>query len=105
MSSHIFKLAQGGTKYSHKYKNIDALQIKKYIGCFIYKIRTLPLEEMVKRANTPIEYLFNCHAWCNLEWCWANQLSAKEQELATRMMIHNTTLDESNVNDNSVYSD
>ena len=89
MSSPIFKLAQGGTKDPRQCKKIDALRIKKYIGCFIYQNRSLPLSEMIKKAKAPIEHLFNCHEWCDPEWCWAKQLDAKQHELTTMIMEHN----------------
>ena len=59
------------TKDPNKCKMIDALRIKKYLGCFIYKNRTLDLCEFVKKSRAPIEHLFNCHEWCDSEWCYA----------------------------------
>ena len=35
MSSPIFKLAQGESKDAKRCKEIDAMRLKKYIGCFI----------------------------------------------------------------------
>ena len=58
------------TKDPSMFKMIDALRIKKYIGCFICKNRNLPLKDFVKKANAPIEHLFNCHEWCDSEWCY-----------------------------------
>ena len=89
MSSPIFKLAQGETKDPRQCKKIDALRIKKYIGCYIYQNRNLPISEMIKKAKAPIEHLFNCHEWCDPEWCWAKQLDAKQHELTTRIMEQN----------------
>ena len=89
MSSPIFKLAQGETKDPRQCKKIDALRIKKYIGCYIYQNRNLPISQMIKKAKAPVEHLFNCHEWCDPEWCWAKQLDAKQQELTTRIMEKN----------------
>ena len=68
------------TKDPSKCKMIDALRIKKYLGCFIYKNRTLPLNEFVKKGRAPIEHLFNCHEWCDSEWCYAKDLTEKSHE-------------------------
>ena len=68
------------TKDPNLYKMIDALRIKKYLGCFIYKNRNLPLADFVKKAHAPIEHLFNCHEWCDSEWCFAKSLTEKSHE-------------------------
>ena len=67
MSQPFFKMVTK-TKDPNKCKMIDALRMKKYIGSFIYKNRTLELNEFVKKAHAPIEHLF-CHEWCDSEWC------------------------------------
>ena len=71
------------TKDPNKCQMIDALRIKKYLGCFIYKNRTLPLEEVVKIAHAPIEHLFNYHEWCDSEWCYTNAITEKTMEQVT----------------------
>ena len=67
MSKPFFKMVTT-TKDPSKCKIIDALRIKKYLGCYIYKNRTLPLNEFVKKGRAPVEHLFNCHEWCDSEW-------------------------------------
>ena len=67
------------TKDPRKCKNIDALRVKKYLGCFIYLNRHLPLDEFVLKSRAPIEHLFNCHEWCDSEWCWAKSITEKSQ--------------------------
>ena len=34
----------------------------------------LPTNEFCIKANAPIEYIFNCHTWCDVKWCWAKEL-------------------------------
>ena len=41
---------------------------------------------MAKKSKAPVSHLFNCHEWCNEEWCWSNQLDSKQHELTTRVM-------------------
>ena len=79
MSQPFFKMVTK-TKDPNKCKMIDALRMKKYIGCFIYKNRTLELSEFVKKAHAPIEHLFNCHEWCDSEWCYTKCLTDKLHE-------------------------
>ena len=88
MAGPIFKMVKG-TKNPRECKKIDALRLKKYIGCYIYQNRNSPIEDMIKRANAPVEHLFNCHEWCDEEWCWAKQLDSKQHEIATRIMEKN----------------
>ena len=63
MAAPFFKLVKD-TKNPHECKKIDAMRVKKYIGCYIYKNRNLPLDEFVRRARAPIEHLLDCHEWC-----------------------------------------
>ena len=79
MSKPFFKMVTT-TKDPNLCKMIDALRIKKYLGCFIYKNRHLPLSDFVKKAHAPIEHLFNCHEWCDSEWCFAKSLTEKSHE-------------------------
>ena len=62
------------TKDPFKCKKIDALRIKKYTGCCIYKNRSLPMKDFVANAKAPVEHLFNDHQWCHEDWCWAKGL-------------------------------
>jgi len=68
------------TKDPSKCKTIDALRIKKYLGCYIYKSRNLPLDVFVKNSRAPIEQLFNCYEWCDSERCWAKAMTEKSHE-------------------------
>ena len=70
------------TKDPSKCKTIDALRIKKYIGCFIYKNREQPLDVMVRNARAPVENMFNCHEWCDGEWCFAKSITEESQNYA-----------------------
>ena len=80
MAAPIFKLVKD-TKNPHECKKIDAMRVKKYIGCYIYKNRNLPLDEFVRRARAPIEHLFDCHKWCDKEWCWAKELDDAQHKV------------------------
>ena len=68
MSGPIFSLAKSEGKNPAKCKKIDALRIKKYIGCYIYQNRAQSIEVMMAKAKAPVEHLFNSHEWCDLEW-------------------------------------
>ena len=46
------------------------------------------MNEMIKKANAPIEHTFNCHEWCDKEWCWAKQLDLRQFELTTKVLEH-----------------
>ena len=52
-------------------KKIDALRLKKYIGCMIAKSKMLPFPQFKKLSKAPIEHLFGCHEWCSCDWCFA----------------------------------
>jgi hypothetical protein len=83
MSSPFFKMAQGEKKDPMLCKKIKAIQLKNYIGCWIYQNNNLPIDQFMEKAKAPVEHLFDCHEWCDVEWCWAKQLSEKELELTT----------------------
>ena len=85
MAGPIFGLVKD-TKNPHECKKIDAMRVKKYIGCYIYKNRTLPFDEFVLRARAPIEHLFDCHEWCDKEWCWAKELDANAHKVVLANM-------------------
>ena len=38
---------------------------------------------MMTEASAPVENLFNCHKWCDHQWCWAKELESKKLELVT----------------------
>ena len=91
MSKPFFKMVTT-TKDPNKCKMIDALRIKKYLGCFIYKNRNLPLGEFVNKANAPVEHLFNCHEWCDSEWCYAKALTEQTTERVIKVSRSNVYL-------------
>ena len=85
MATPIFGLVKD-TKNPHECKKIDAMRIKKYIGCYIYKNRNLPFDEFVNNARAPVEHLFDCHEWCNKEWCWAKELDENQHKVILQNM-------------------
>ena len=83
MAKPLFKMAKSESKDPERCKKIDALRLKKYIGCWIYQNRNLPIEEFMAKTSAPVEHLFNCHEWCDHQWCWAKELELKKMELVT----------------------
>ena len=69
------------------------MRVKTYIGCYIYKNRHLPLDEFVRRARAPIEHLFDCHEWCDKEWCWAKELDDAQHKVVISNMQKNVEED------------
>ena len=53
MCKEVFKLALA-SKTQSECELIDALRLKKYIGCFVYKNRHLPLNEFHAKAMAPV---------------------------------------------------
>ena len=84
MSKPFFKMVTT-TKDPSTCKMIDDLSIKKYLGCFIYKNRTLPLCEFVNKARAPVEHLFNNHEWCDSEWCFAKALTENAMQQVVKV--------------------
>ena len=95
MASPFFKLAQGETKDPQRCKKIDAMRLKRYTGCWIYHNHHLPIDEFMVKEKALVEHLFNCHEWCDAEWCWAKQLDEKEVELTNKhaKQMNATTVD------------
>ena len=85
ISKPFFKMVDK-TKDPTKCKTIDALRLKKYLGCYIYKNSHLDLNEFVMKSRASIEYLFNCHEWCDSEWCYAKALTEKLQDVAKSLV-------------------
>ena len=81
---------------------IDTMRLKKYIGCWIYQNRALPIDECLRKAKAPVEHLFNCHEWCDAEWCWAKQLDKKELELTN---LHSKQKQEKQIQEEDYDSD
>ena len=69
MSTPFFKMAQGETKDPMRCKKIDAMRLKKYIGCWIYQNNNLPIDQFMEKVKAPVEHLFDCHKLCDAEWC------------------------------------
>ena len=91
MSKPVFSRVTN-TKDPTKCKKVDALRLKKYIGCFVSQNRNLPLKEFCSRAKAPVEHLFNCHEWCNPSWCWAKNPSENSfEEITMKMKEGHTT--------------
>ena len=49
----------------------------------------LHIEEFSLKAKAPIEHLFNCHTWCDAEWCWAKELDDATHKIMTNVMQNN----------------
>ena len=73
MAEDIFGLALTSNSKSECQK-IDALQLKKYLGCWIGKNKLLPFAEFKRLSKAPVEYLFATHEWCSVEWCFSAKL-------------------------------
>ena len=84
MSGPIFKMVTK-TKDPSKCKQVDALRVKKYTGCSIYKNKDLPIDEFIANAKAPIEHLFNDHQWCHEDWCWAKGLDKRTHEMICKI--------------------
>ena len=52
-----------------KYKKVMPYLLKNIWGALFIKIDIYLLKKFVKKSRAPIEHLFNCHEWCNSEWC------------------------------------
>ena len=82
MVKDIFALALMSNAKSECEK-IDALRIKKYVGCMIGKSKLLPFEQFKQAANAPIEHLFGCHEWCDPSWCYAAEIAEAREKYNT----------------------
>ena len=89
MVKEIFKLALASKKQSECEK-IDALRLKKYVGCYIAKNKLLPFENFKAKAKAPIEHLFACHEWCDHEWCYSKELDMAREQL-TQVTVQTAT--------------
>ena len=69
------------TKNPDEIKNIEALRLKKYTGCYISKNRTGDFEQFVRNAKAPIEHLFGNHQFCDKSWCWSREIENVRQEI------------------------
>ena len=51
------------------------------------------MDEFVRRARAPIEHLFDCHEWCDKEWCWAKELDDAQHKVVISNMQKNVEED------------
>ena len=54
-----------------KIQTNHAMRLKKYIGCCILENNYLSVDEFSVQLRAPLEYLFNNHKWCDMDWYWA----------------------------------
>ena len=89
MSKPIFNMVTSPpVKDPGRAKNIDACRVKKYSGCCIAKNKMISLDEFCSKAKAPIEHLFNCHTWCDAEWCWAKELDEATHKMMMTVMVN-----------------
>ena len=72
----LMKMAKKN-KGNHDIKRIDALRLKKYLGCCIAQSRNCSFEEFKKNITAPIEHLFDSHEFCSSDWCYAKCIDDK----------------------------
>ena len=48
---------------------VDAIRLKKYFGYMIKENRNKKIFEIVFASKAVVEHLFNCHDYCNSNWC------------------------------------
>ena len=77
----IFNLANASKKISSCTK-IDAIRFKKYVGYMLKRNRNRSISEISKASKAVIEHLFNCHDFCNIDWCrpLKNMKEGKKEE-------------------------
>ena len=80
MAKPIFAMVTNNKDQS-KLKMIDALRIKKYIGCYILQNRNKDFNTFVRNAVAPIEHMFNDHSFCDTSWCPSKEMDEKVHNL------------------------
>ena len=97
------------TKDPSKAKNIDAMRMKKYIGCFVYKNRLLPLEDLVKSKKcTKCASAINKKRQPKPHFCTVNHegsSGAMEAELALDLVTEMHTVSQGRVFIHTIVSD
>ena len=83
MVKDIFALALASNSKIECQK-IDALRLKKYLGCWIGKSKMLPFPEFKKLSKAPVEHLFATHEWCSAEWCFSAELDQVAEKYAQK---------------------
>ena len=73
MVKEIFALALS-SKAKSDCEKIDALRLKKYLGCYVGKNKSLPWATFKAKSKAPVEHMFGTHEWCNSEWCYSKEL-------------------------------
>ena len=73
MLKKIFGLVTA-TRKADEVKNIDALRLRKYTGCYITQNRNGDFDTFVKNARAPVEHLFSNHEFCDLSCCWFKEI-------------------------------
>ena len=48
---------------------VDVIRFKKYFGYMIKENRSKKISEIVFASKAVVEHLFNCHDYCNSNWC------------------------------------
>lgn len=76
VSKYFYKLAKQKVAKSRVTKGM-AKRLKKNWGYMIKQNKGGSLEDFVKNAHSPLEHLFNNHAYCSSKWC--NALKAEEE--------------------------
>ena len=74
------------TKNPYRFKNIDAMRIKRYITYYVEGNRRRDLDSFVQNTNAHIEHIFNNHTWCGSSWCWTKDSSDKMCQLLINTM-------------------
>ena len=69
------------TRKQDEVKRVDALRLKKYVSCYINQYRNGDFDYFVSNAMTPVEHLFDNHAFCDKSWCWARELAYQSEEI------------------------
>ena len=82
MAKPLFAMATK-TKDPQKLKMIDAMRMKKYIGCYITQNRQGNLQEFVSNAVAPAEHLFDDHSFCDSSWCYSKEIEESVHKILT----------------------
>jgi len=67
VAKRFFEIQKKGKGYSTITK-ADCLHMKKYYGYFLKQNQNKTYEKMLAASNTPLEHLFDNHAFCG-SWC------------------------------------
>ena len=73
------------TKNPNKIKTIDAMRLKKYVGCYISQNRNGCFKKFVRNARAPVEHLFDDHSFCDSTWCWSKEIEQTVDEIMKKV--------------------